>query len=67
MGFLSSCGCVNATVWMHNMDANKMHREKARLKLHKNSTSYIEQILNTTPPQNNTSTATYLPSQKLSP
>ena len=30
---------------MHHMDADKTYREKARRKLHKNSTSYIEQIL----------------------
>ena len=30
---------------MHYMDADKAYREKARLELHKNATSYIEQIL----------------------
>ena len=38
-------GCVNTTVWMHHMDADKTHREKARWKLHKNATSGFEQIL----------------------
>ena len=33
---------------MHHMDANKMHKEKARWNLHKNATSYIEQILEAT-------------------
>ena len=31
------------------MDTNKTHGEKTRGKLHKNSTSYFEQILETTP------------------
>ena len=31
------------------MDANKMHREKARWELYKNATSYFEQILEVTP------------------
>ena len=34
---------------MHHMDADKTHREKARRELHKNATSYIEQILEATP------------------
>ena len=29
-GFIPSCGCVDTTVWMHHMDANKTHGEKAR-------------------------------------
>ena len=29
---------------MHNMDANKTHCEKSRWELHKNTTSYFEQI-----------------------
>ena len=41
--------CVNTTVWMHHMDTNKMHREKARGELHKKAMSYLEQILETTP------------------
>ena len=32
------------------MDADKKYREKARCKLHKNATSYIEHILEATPP-----------------
>ena len=31
------------------MDANKVYREKARRELHKNATSYIEQILEASP------------------
>ena len=34
---------------MHHMDADKTRREKARWKLHKNATSYIEQTLEATP------------------
>ena len=30
---------------MHKVDADKTHREKSRWELHKNATSYIEQIL----------------------
>ena len=33
---------------MHYMNADKACREKARLELHKNATSYIEQILEAT-------------------
>ena len=31
------------------MDVNKMHREKAKLELYKNTTNYFEQILEATP------------------
>ena len=34
---------------MHHMDADKTHRDKVRWDLHKNATSYIEQILEATP------------------
>ena len=43
--FLPSCGCISTTVWMHLMHANKMQREKTRWELHKNATSYLEEIL----------------------
>ena len=33
---------------MHHKEANEMHREKARCKLHLNAKSYLEQILETT-------------------
>ena len=33
---------------MHHMNTDKAYREKARQKLHKNVTSYIEQILEAT-------------------
>ena len=45
MQFLPSNGCVNTTVWMHQMDPDKVYWEKARRELHKNATSHIEQIL----------------------
>ena len=47
-GSFSSDVWVNTTVWMHHMETNKMHKEKERWKLHKNVTSYFEQILETT-------------------
>ena len=28
--FLPNHGCVSTVVWMHHMNANKMHKEKAR-------------------------------------
>ena len=34
---------------MHHMDADKTYREKAGQNLHKNATSYMEQILEATP------------------
>ena len=34
---------------MHYIDVDKTHKEKARREMHKNSTSYIEQILEATP------------------
>ena len=42
MEFLPSSGCVNTTLWMHQMDADKTYRENARQELHKNAMSYIE-------------------------
>ena len=33
--------------------AYKAHREKTRWELYKNTTNYLEQILEATPPQNN--------------
>ena len=33
---------------MHHMDADKTYREKAGQQLHKNATSYIEQVLEAT-------------------
>ena len=48
MKFLPSSGCVNSTIWMNYIDADKVYREKARQELLKNATSYIEQILEVT-------------------
>ena len=45
------------------MDADKTPKDKARRELHKNATSYIEQILEATPHEKkkkNSYTATYL-------
>ncbi len=39
---------MNSTVLMHHMDADKAYRERAIRELHKNATSYIEQILEAT-------------------
>ena len=49
MEFLPSSNGVNTTLWMHYMDADKMHTEKAREGLHKNAVSNIEQKLEVTP------------------
>ena len=35
-------------MWMHQMDTENMYREKAWRQLHKNATSYVEQILEVT-------------------
>ena len=48
IGYLPSCGCVNNTVWLHHMDANKTHRAKAREGLHKNAARHLEQTLEAT-------------------
>ena len=48
MQFLPNSVCVNSTVWMHHMDADLAYRGKARLELHKNAKSYIEQVLEAT-------------------
>ena len=64
MGFLPSSGCVNTTVQMHHMDAEKTYREKAKQEVHKNAMSYIEEITWSNTPQNNRCMATYLPSLK---
>ena len=45
MGFITSCGCVNTTVWLHHLGAHEMHGEKAGWKPCKNATSYFEHIL----------------------
>ena len=47
--FFSSSGRVDTVLWMHYMDANKTHGEKAWLQLHKNTASSIEQYLEAAP------------------
>ena len=51
---------------MHYIDANYTAGEKARRQIHRNAASNIEQVLDATPQQSNTCTATYHPSRKLS-
>ena len=43
--FLPRSGRVDIAVWMHYMDANEMDGEKAWRRLHKNTASNIEQVL----------------------
>ena len=43
--FFPSHSCLNTFVWMHYIDANKMHWEKAWWELYKNATCCFEQIL----------------------
>ena len=50
---------------MHYIDADAASWEKARTEVRKNAMSCIEQILEATP-HKHSSTATYLPSLKLS-
>ena len=47
--FLPSSGRVDTAIWMHYLDANKTAGEKARLQLHKNAASNIEQVPEATP------------------
>ena len=48
-GFLLSYGCVNTTVWMHHVDTNQKHREKARWEIYKNAVCSFKRILVVTP------------------
>ena len=64
MGFFPSYGCVNTIIWMHFTDTNKMHEEKPKWELCKNSMCCFEQIIEATPNKNCSCTATYLPSHK---
>ena len=66
MQSLPSSGRVDTAIWMHYMDANKTYGEKAWRQLHKNTASNFKQVLEATPSQSTNSTATYLPSRKLS-
>ena len=47
-GFLPNCDYVGTIVWMHHLDTDETHGEKARWKLHKNATSYFEQTFHKT-------------------
>ena len=47
--FFSSRGRVDTGVWMHFVDSNETHGEKASRQLHKNAASHIEQVLEATP------------------
>ena len=42
MQFIPNCGCINTTVCMHRLDANKMHEEKDRWEVHKTVTCCFE-------------------------
>ena len=44
-----SCVLVSNSIRMYHIDANKTQREKLDGKLHKNTTSYLKQILEATP------------------
>ena len=46
--FLPSSGCINSTIWMQHMDADKAYWKKARQELHKYTKTYIRQILEAT-------------------
>ena len=48
-GVLPSCSYFHITIWVHHIDANKTHWEKANWELHKNATCYFEQILEAIP------------------
>ena len=43
-GFIPNCCCVLTTIWMHQIDANKTHWEKARCQPHKEDTCCLVQI-----------------------
>ena len=47
--FLLSHGCVTTAVWVHHMEAKKMHGDKSRLELYKNALCSSEQILKAAP------------------
>ena len=49
MGFLPYCSCVNTTIWMHNRNADKTHREKPRWEQNKKAVCCLEQIEHVTP------------------
>ena len=45
MGILPSCGHVSTAVWLHHLNSNKIIEQKARWQQQKNSTCYLEQLL----------------------
>ena len=47
--FFLSNSSVNTTVWMHDVNANGTHEEKARWELHKRYTYCFEQTFETAP------------------
>ena len=63
--FLPVCGCVSTTVWMHHLDANEMHGEKAGWELHKNAT-WFWTTLGSNTAQSSSCAAIYLSSHKAS-
>ena len=46
-GILPSSRSVSTTVWLYHVDVNKIQGEKGRWGKHKNTVSFIEQILPT--------------------
>ena len=63
-GFHPSCGCIGTTVWMHVMNSNGKHEEKARRELHKNVTRLFRTNIRSNVLQNRSCTATEPSSQK---
>ena len=45
MRSLPSCRYVSTTVWLHHLDCNEKHREKARWEIGKDAAHFFEQIL----------------------
>ena len=45
MRFFPSYGSVSTTLWLHYVDANKTHEEKARWELYRDVMCCCEQIL----------------------
>ena len=62
--YLPSCNCIHTPIWIHHMDTNKMHREKAIWELHKNAAHRLEQIVEATSHQTAASYLTCLLSHK---
>ena len=49
MGILPSCNHVRAILWLHRLDFNETHREKASWQLHKDVACCFGQILEVSP------------------